>query len=369
MQNPQADAASESGDAGQPAPDAASESGDAGQPVADAGSVVDTFGPAGRWPSHTPAYDTAADVVTSSLNELQSEIDSASSGTVIEHQGHLDSSRLTGGSTQWSDNVLVRPPLGQRAEYEVRGRFFLQADRVTMAGFANAGNMRIQSCNRCGWAWIENIGAGPSAIVTAQDEDAVEPFIYEWVSTEVGIGGDRMQFKSSGARLVRPQFIGLYLTGKTREVGAGDHNDTMQTFQLNGGSTEDALISHSVLFSSGDKALQGDGTSILYDHVLVYEPNPSGMWAPWPSGTDGAYGYHAITGGLSNSEIRGGSIIVGSFGSTLDTMRNSTIYSSSDDPLGNVENAIDVTVEMGNPEPPKLPSEMTHEHLDSLWAE
>jgi hypothetical protein len=252
----------------------------------------------------------------------------------------------------------------------VRGNFYLAATRVTLAGFGNDGNIRTRNCERCGWAWIENVGAEGAGYMTANGTDTIDPFIYEWVAPETGIGGDRFQFRGVGARLVRPTFVGLYLTGKTRNIGAGDHNDTMQTFQLQGGRTEDALIRDSVLFSAGDKAVQGDGgANVYFDHSLVYEPGTTGMWAPWPDGTDGAYGYHTITGGLSEGAVRNGSVIVGSFGSTVAVMRNSTMYNGSDRALDNVEMAINVTVEQGNPAPPRLPSEMTHAYLDSIWVE
>lgn len=329
-----------------------------------------TRGPTGQWPTHTPAYTTAATVTTNgTAADLQAKINAASSGAVIEHPGSIASVTLTGGSTGWAQNVLIRPPVGQRADYAMTGN--VEAHHLTVAGYRiTGGNVRVRNCTRGGLAWMETDSAG-QLFVDANGTATTDVFIYElafigttsWTST-----GDLMQYRGLGATLTRPLFVGFHVLGPTKTTGSGAHNDTIQTFSQDGGKVIDAEFRDSVIFAAGDKAMQGDVNSegTLIDNCLIYEPSKGDDWVPWPGGSAGAYGSHAITGGMSIGGTIRDSTIVGSIGSTVAVIEDSVGYDS------NLESASTSssgnTALSGNPAPPVLPSAMTHAYLDTVWS-
>lgn len=93
-----------------------------------------TRGPDGtRKPEFTPDYDTPADTTTNAAG-LQTAITNAASGDVIELTSNLTGVvTLTSpaGASSWTENVLIRPPLGQRLTSEV---LKVTGQKLTVAG-------------------------------------------------------------------------------------------------------------------------------------------------------------------------------------------------------------------------------------------
>ena len=142
---------------------------------------------------------------------------------------------------------------------------------------------------------------------------------------------------------------GSWVAGST----AFEHIDTFQVIILNGGSGG-IRISDSVVWPSGDKALQGNGDQHVYDLDNVWIASPPMANQLWPGlGLDG---YHAIT--------------------SVATMRNSTLLgtvhqnypvATSGSELYGVSGVSDAggnTVLSVMPAPPPVPS---HEALDTVW--
>lgn len=337
-------------------------------------------GPSGTWPRaqdpnnpgtfvseyHTPDYDTPATIVTNgSFSDLQSKLNSASSGDVIQHDGGLTGT-LTGGNSSWNKNVLIRPSIGKRADFTAND-FFHEADKVTIAGYY-LDNARVRNVVRSGFAWCE--GDHDSFIAAdAGFADATDIFLWEVVYTsdfsEVD-DGDYMNSRAVGGTLTRPTFYGLYAAGPIRAIGSSAHNDTFQSYASQGGEIRNLLHHSGIYFAAGDKALQGSNGMIdsMMVNSTVYEPSTSDTWLPYADGHDGL-GHHTITGGFAENGTIRDSDIVGSFGFHVGNFIDSNFYGST----YSVDYEENVTTKTGNLEPNLLPADVTHEFLDSIWSE
>lgn len=117
-----------------------------GTSVTSAAVAYTTGVPAGRgpdgthWPPNTPAYTTAATVTGVTLAGLAAAINAASSGDVIEMAAgtYTTETFVTAGSSAWAQNVLVRPPLGQRGGVHFTS-LYLTGTKVTLAGITGGG--------------------------------------------------------------------------------------------------------------------------------------------------------------------------------------------------------------------------------------
>lgn len=334
-------------------------------------------GPSGQWPTFTPAYSTPATVTTNgSTGDLQAKLNAATSGTVIQHAGDIANVTLTGGSTSWAQNVLIRPPIGQRANFTLGSTANLQASHVTIAGYRLGGNVRVRNADRAGIAWLE-VRPGSSLFVDATSRDSAGLFVYEmaYIGTESYVStGDFFQFRPVGNDLISPVFLGLYLAGPTSTgrdslpASSKPHNDTIQTFASGGGKVRGALLRDSVIFGAGDKAFQGDisNENFVIENCTLYEPSQGQAWLPFPSGSDGAYGFHVLTGGMSVGGHIKDCDVVGSIGSAVATITDSVGWQGDLDAAATTSSGN--TTASGNLAPPVLPSQMTHAYLDTVWS-
>lgn len=315
------------------------------------------FGPDGtHWPSNTPAYDTPATTTITSLSQLNSALASASSGDVIEVAPQTYSSALsiTDGKSSWAKNVLVRPQLGKRQSVVMNAEIAINSPNVTVAGLkVNSIFRGNRGANRSNFARIV-MGANTAGYIT----DTVGFGLYEIVAPDYGVGGDRLQVRSTSSSYPTKNTVvaGCWLAGKWRYVGGTDHNDTYQQFGNSGGTVNDTLLIDNVFLASGDKAIQTGNT---YNFILRnnYIQEPSASSASIPSGQE-KYGYHAITGGGYNPESYD-NIVAGSVSSTVpwDVVHNTKAQSWS-----TIIDSKSNTFSAGyNPTPPALAN------LGTIW--
>ena len=93
-------------------------------------------GPIGQWPDGFPAYATAANIVTDGTNGgLGATLHSGTctNGCVVEHPGDISAHTITRSGT--SGEILVRPPIGQRANYNLIAEVDIKANDIVVAGF------------------------------------------------------------------------------------------------------------------------------------------------------------------------------------------------------------------------------------------
>lgn len=222
-------------------------------------------GPDGtHWPADTPAYTTPARVKISRLDELDRALATANSGDVIEVEPHTyaltsDTTIASGGDALWAQNVLVRPPIGQRQSVVIEDdgaghSAFFNTNRVTYAGFLfNAFQIRTVGPERlhlARYVW------GPETYAVYWG--GTDCGWYEVVAPEYGVGSDRAQLKTEGVSdLLRHHIKGCYLAGQFREIGSDAHGDTIQFLQDSKYRVIDPVWEDSVLLTSSDKVLQG----------------------------------------------------------------------------------------------------------------
>lgn len=353
-------------DADESATSGASEAGtaepaeDTTQRTAAATDLLTGAGPTGsHWPGNTPPYATSATTTVASLEELDETLARASSGDVIEVSPQvLDQPlEITSGDLAWEENVLVRPPLGERQSVVIDGELRLSAPHVTIAGLQVDGLIRgTASAERSNFARIV-FGRDGSALL-----DGAERFgFYELVAPDYGVGGDRMQIRGTAdGDAIDTVLAGVWLKGKFREIGADDHSDTVQLFAIDGGKVAGLRVEDSVLWTSADKSLQvsaGDTERLRIRNSFFNECSTNPVQPP--NGAE-CPGYHAITGGGDAPSIRN-SVVVGSIAVPPELpfaeVRNVAIQTlpPSEQAIGNRVTA-DLMMQ-----PPPLPD------LDEIW--
>ncbi len=237
-------------------------------------------GPTGQWPAGFPDYDTPADITTSgSLASLQNALNSlGSSGGVIEHPGDIPEAKLDRPS---GPEIVVRPPLGKRAEYTSAG--YPIASNVLLAGW-QATNLTIigepgDTVRNSGWAWCEGTKyAGLNVYGNGSD---VEALYYEIVYREFADGAfsDRAGTRSTNNGRAVMTVVGSVITGSLTPKTKPDdpnwdmHADTLQTY-FNSGGFGKISIRDSVIWPSYDKMYQGLNSSPLeLDNVYTIAPS------------------------------------------------------------------------------------------------
>ena len=154
-------------------------------------------GPTGQWPPGFPAYQSAAELTTNgTTSDLKSKMNSGacSDGCVIEHAGDIVGSKgstglvLTRGSG--TGHIVVRPPIGQRAEYGLTDTVTIRANNTVIAGYDqnNNGDAAIHGCTNCGYAWMEIDGPGGRLYARGHDYPT-DGFFYEIVNRQYFSGG------------------------------------------------------------------------------------------------------------------------------------------------------------------------------------
>lgn len=320
-------------------------------------SAVSEMGPDGtHWPSHTPRYTAPATTRIETLGDLNDALSEAQSGDIIEispHTWHEDLT-ISAGNRKWAKNVLVRPRLGRRQSVTVEGQIVHDAPHVTIAGFQLNDTWRAKSdAERSAYARIV-VGANVAGAIW----DTRDFGIYEMVAPDYGFSGDRIQIKAHGdSSNVNTTISGVWLKGKFRRIGAGDHADTVQTFSLGSGAVVGMKLVDSVLWTSADKTLQGgDLRDLVVRNTYLGECStnpeepPSGLECP---------GHHAIRDsgvGVEMYDV----IVSGSIANDVAyEAMHGTKAQKIDIPSANARgNTIDATFVQN---PPKLAN------LDSIW--
>jgi len=323
------------------------------------GPLVDPTGrgPTGQWPPGFPAYSTAADLVTDgSIRGLTSALDDAacSSGCVIEHPGNVS---LTVSSRAGTGEIVVRPPIGQRAEYSLIGDVEIRASNLLFAGFSQAsGAMKVTQGSNSGFAWIESDGTDAYLAVFGNGGDIADGFFYEILYRQYADpgaedrGGVRASNNGSGTMLV----VGSVLTGTVDPPPA--HADTLQVY-FDSGASGFITIRDSVIWPSWDKALQGHtGKNFELDNVYIVSPtNATALW-PGPGSIDFGQPFHTTAA----ADYRNSTIIGAGHPGEPIRVWDSELYE--------FPTAIDMggnTVLTKRPPPPRVP---THEELDAIWS-
>lgn len=194
-----------------------------------------TRGPDGvRRPPGTGAYDRPA-TATATAATLQTAINNATSGAVIELTTDLTGTvTLTGpvGASTWAENVLVRPPLGQRRSC---GKVIIACPRLTVAGLdvrlANGMTAEDACAVRapraafwrmvdvdCGVQWQIDAVDGTTAGDGAALCEVAAPYAY------YNGQADRCQLKphsTAGAIIKNPLVDGCYFNHKIRGTATG----------------------------------------------------------------------------------------------------------------------------------------------------
>lgn len=218
--------------------------------------ALPTRGPNGlRVPPNTPAYSAPATRTASTFAELQTQLNAAGSGDVIEFTGNVTGAEVTlaGGSTSWPSNVLIRPPLGQRRTIE---RLRVTASRVTLAGFdAIAWNLFGGGVQRSAfWRVV--------ATQTFQNSGTTDCGLVECVIPTLNLLDPALDcvamFTYQTFNLVRPYVHGCWIAGRELPAGSSSHLDTLQWEGAGGYYVVDPVARDSVFgaHSSQNAALQ-----------------------------------------------------------------------------------------------------------------
>lgn len=314
------------------------------------------MGPSGQWPTGFPAYSTAADVTTNGTTSgLAAAISAlASTGGVIEHAGDITDYYIERASG--TAEILIRPPIGQRADYTISGSR-LRGNGICVAGYTLSGSFRIENAVNSGAAWCEGASSLWYACYASSPGETADGFMYEVVISDYRRNGDdRCRVTAIGSGAVSElTIVGSWLTGSDAAPPA--HADTIQVLNQSGGETH-VYVYDTVIWPSWDKALQGAGTAnpaFTLDNCWIVEPSiAEAIWSGDPVTLDG---FHAITAMASlDNCVLGGSVNTGED----VTVTNSVLY----DVAGIVDGGGNTTVDT-LPSPPAL---LNHAALDSIWS-
>ncbi len=312
-----------------------------------------SMGPSGRWPSGFPTYATQASIVTNgTIAGLQAAINQlSSSGGVIQHAGNVANATITRSSG--TAPIVVRPPLGQRADFTISGTR-LHGSGILLAGWRLSGSFRVHNAINSGVAWIEADSSLWFETAANSAGNTAHGLMYELVAREYKSRSDRSRLWSNGSGSVATMdVVGSWLTGST--AAPPTHADTIQVL-LQSGGTGMVNIKDSVIWPSWDKALQGSGIGTVFTISNSWIAEPSAGEDIWPGGGLVLDGHHAITAVANMTN----SILLGSVHSGFAvTVSGSTLYNVS----GIINGGGNTTVAQ-IPLPPPAP---THTQLDSIW--
>lgn len=205
---------------------------------------VTSYGPTGTViPPQTPPYATAATTTASTLSAVQTALNAAHGGEVIEYTGPtlsgVNTLTYVAGSENWTRNVLIRPPLGTRAQLGTTtgpwlitsDSFTVRCSHVTMAGFNIAGMAQIQ-----GITATEGLGSGYWRCVDVAHGNAFwrlfgpsRSFLVECVGAQRvwNSGSDRVDiYAAQNFPLTQSLVDSCYFRGKIVGVQLIDSNGT-----------------------------------------------------------------------------------------------------------------------------------------------
>lgn len=370
---------------------------------APAPSPTSSRGPNGtHWPAHTPAYDTPHTHTASTFQQVESIVQSLQSnpdpGTVVIQMaaGYTYTGgtlTLTGGNSEWPQNILVRPPLGQRQSVGIGGQIRNQMHGVTFAGMYLSSLYRLEKAERSAACRFYLPASGAIYM-----DGSVDSGMYEIYAPIMGTNqSDRALSRAlsngpsnpGGWHNVNCVWEGCWLTGHFIDVhyvplSNKPHQDTLQTLQVTNpadGVTYDVFgltIRDSILFSASDKAVQGHGTmqDLRIENSLVW--GAQSTWAlasvnpdfepPSTGGIDGTgYTYlsnNAAWTGLGTGAVIEDSDFVGTVSAGFPaTFRRCNIKSMSNPSQGGVHTLEDTVVDSDF----NLPYP-TEPNLDDIWG-
>jgi len=318
-------------------------------------------GPTGQWPAGFPAYSTAAELVTDgSSSGLKSAINNGacSDGCVIQHAGAVSgtfSSRAGRGA------IVVRPPIGQRADYTIDNTT-IEVDGLVFAGYAGgSGDMHVQNNGfggtGSGYAWIDNdSNGGDLRVLCNNNSNDSYGFFYEVVTRRYAVTQDRSAINGYQGGDCRMDMVGVMLAGDPDPPPS--HSDTLQFYNPPPGS-EFVRIRDSVLWSSYDKVIQGadeNDNDILIDNVFIAGPSHTNQFWPGPpiGSSLGGYNTVAMPGTIINSTF------LGSCNPGYTHVQNSELYQSS----GCINGGGNTTLSKA----PPIPTYPTPAQLDVIWS-
>jgi hypothetical protein len=282
----------------------------------------------------------------SGLNRALLQLDST--GGVIEHAGDLAEATLTRPGTA---PIVVRPPLGQRADFEVR-RTRIEGSGLLLAGWTLAGSIRVTNSTNSGVAWSEADSSLWFATEATTTKARAQGLMYEVVARTYKNDSDRVRVRATGSGATATlDVVGSWLTGSSAAPPA--HADTIQVLNQSGGSTH-VTIADSVIWPSWDKALQGDGTGQVFtiNRSWIAEPSVANQFFP---GLD-LSGHHAIT---AVAEVRDSTLLGSVHNEYPVRVSGSLLYSAT----GIVNGGGNTTTA----ELPAPPPARTHAELDRIW--
>ena len=331
--------------------------------------VMDDVGPTGRWPSEQgfPPYETPADIVTdgsvSGLRDAIAELDSV--GGVVEHRGDIAGMSDDGLRRQGDTPIVVRPPLGQRADFALEGNVYLRGSGLLLAGwYHQSGSVYVFDAANSGLAWVESDGGGEFRVTARRNtSEVVAGLWYEGVyrAYQLDVGFDRSTVNAlTGGSRAHLDAVGLWLAGHARPVGSSAHVDTMQIVLQDGGEAG-MSIRNSVVWPSSNVAFQGSGTTgFTIRDTWFAEPQFGRALFPTGDPGEGLDGFGAITG---KAQISGSTMLGNTHPNSTVNVSESSLLMPGDtysDDGGNTEHAELWSV----PVPPDAP---THEELDKVW--
>lgn len=293
------------------------------------GGSTNKRGPDGKhWPSATPAYTTPATTTISNLSQLQSALNAASSGDVIEVLPHTYSSNvtLTGGNKSWAKNVLIRPPIGKRQSVIVNGNFDIAAAHVTVAGFRNNGMIKFSAGAQHSF-YARIVWYGINMSHGGNDVGWYEVVRPEYIKSNTDI----WRFDPNKADVDGVTLSGVWWKGAWKDPSSSAHLDTMQVYSPSY-KVKNLLIEDSVIMTSTDKTFQADFIEgLTIRNTWMNSPNRK-TEAP-EAGEDGGYTTQAIAGNKPSAEYRNwrlyDSDILGVFNTNYigwNEMRGSRVY-------------------------------------------
>jgi hypothetical protein len=319
-------------------------------------SIARRRGPAGRWPEGFPPYRSKADIVTDGtdggLTDALDDVQCAN-GCVIEHPGNIGTLRLT---RVGDGRIVIRPPIGRRAEYSVTGDVDIRSSNLVLAGFSTSGAMTVTQGTNSGFAWMEGSGVHAYIGVHGNGGDVADGFFYELVYRQYAApgAGDRGGVRASNNGSARMLVVGSILTGTVDEPPA--HADTLQVYFDSGGSGF-ITIRDSVLWPSWDKALQGHvGKNFDVDNVYIV--SPSHATALWPGPGQIRFSQPFHTTGIA--EFRNSTLVGRNHPDSPVSVRGSELFDA-----GPIVDLGGNKVLKRRPAPPPVPS---HEELDAIWS-
>jgi len=314
-------------------------------------------GPSGQWPTGFPAYRSSADLVTdgsdSSLSDAL-ESRTCSNGCVIEHPGHFESSVL---GRRGTGEIVVRPPLGKRAEYEIRDAN-IRASNLLLAGYGLSGAARVTLGSNSGYAWLEDDAGGSKLMVIGYGGDITNAIFYEIVCrryAEEGRVDDRGTIQANKNGHADMLIVGSIITGDPSTPPA--HADTLQVYNASGG-TGKVTIRDSVIWPSWDKAYQGQNEDLTFINDNVWIASPTQASALWrgPGSINFSQPFHTT----AVAEFRNSTIHGEAHPAHIVKVWDSELYmfTAFTDKGGN-------TILRAPVDPPHIP---THEELDAIWS-